>query len=89
MLSMTLYLLVRLRRTSASSGLNIIGMRKEGSRGKSWMILGRVIKSCSPEKIIFKIEFLAFYLIRLKQKRKVIDFIQQDSSRAICQPKDD
>ena len=68
MLSMMLYLLVLLRRKSTSSRFKYNRDARRGSRGKSWMILGQVIKSCSPEKIIFKIELLAFYLIKLKHK---------------------
>ena len=63
MLSMTLYLLVRLKEKSASSRFKYNRMRRRGFSRQELDDLRAGYKSCSPEKIIFKIELLTFYLI--------------------------
>ena len=73
------------------AGLNIIGMRRRGFSRQELDDLRAGYKKLFSGKDNFKdrVAGLLSDKTQTKALKEVIDFIQQDSSRAICQPKDD
>ena len=73
------------------AGLNIIGMRRRGFSRQELDDLRAGYKKLFSGKENFqdRVAGLLSNEIQTKALKKVIDFIQQDSSRAICQPRDD
>ena len=73
------------------AGLNIIGMRRRGFSRQELDDLRAGYKKLFSGKDNFqdRVAGLLADKTRTQALKEVIDFIQQDSSRAICQPKDD
>ena len=73
------------------AGLNIIGMRRRGFSRQELDDLRAGYKKLFSGKDNFqdRVAGLLSDKTQTKALKEVIDFIQQDSSRAICQPKDD
>ena len=73
------------------AGLNIIGMRRRGFSRKELDDLRAGYKKLFSGKDNFqdRVAGLLSDKTQTQALKEVIDFIQQDSSRAICQPKDD
>ena len=73
------------------AGLNIVGMRRRGFSRQELDDLRAGYKKLFSGKDNFqdRVAGLLADKTQTKALKEVIDFIQQDSSRAICQPKDD
>ena len=73
------------------AGLNIIGMRRRGFSRQELDDLRAGYKKLfsGEENFQDRVAGLLSNEIQTKALKEVIDFIQQDSSRAICQPKGD